>query len=326
MAEFLGRRSSAGAVVSRFVERLEDRCLLSTSVFGLTVDNRLVQFDADNPSVTSNPLPVTGLPQDDVRVVGIDVRPADGQLYALATNATIYRINPSTGAATAIGPAFTGVFNGPGYDLDVDPVSDRIRVVTNGGNNFIVNPDTGTVTTQTAPAYAAGDPRAGTASNVSGIGYSNNFVGATGTTLYGIDTGTDSLVRVGDPDAAQTTAASGQLHTIGALGIDVQSAGVDVGNEAGGGVVYAAVNFSQDPVTRLYRIDPTSGAATLVGAIGSGIQISEIAVFPRAVQFQVASASVAENGNAVTLTVTRVNGSSGPATVSFATQDDSAVA
>jgi hypothetical protein len=161
---------------------------------------------------------------------------------------------------------------------------------------------------------------------VSGIGYTNSFAGATQTTLYGIDTATDSLVFVGDANAADTTAGAGQVHTVGSLGVDVESAGVDVGNEAGGGIVYAAANLAGQSGTRLLRINSSTGEATTVGTIGTNLQISEIAVLPRAVQFQVSGVTVAEDAGSVTITVTRVNGASGPASVNFATQNGTAVA
>ena len=51
-----------------------------------------------------------------------------------------------------------------------------------------------------ALAYAAGDPNAGANPNVVGSAYTNNFAGATTTTLYGIDSDLDILV---DPEPAE---------------------------------------------------------------------------------------------------------------------------
>ena len=69
--------------------------------------NSLVRFDAATPGVVSAPLPVTGLAAGDT-LKAIDFRPANGLLYAIATDASntfvrTYTVNPATGAAAAVG-------------------------------------------------------------------------------------------------------------------------------------------------------------------------------------------------------------------------------
>ena len=71
-------------------------------------------------------------------LVGIDFRPVNGQLFALGVNAaadtaTLYRVDPSNGALTAIGaPGGITVGDLPdgGYGMDLNPTVDRIRITT----------------------------------------------------------------------------------------------------------------------------------------------------------------------------------------------------
>src|SRR5215203_2641884 len=66
----------------------------------------LLALDATLPTA---PKSLTGLDGSEL-LVGMDSRPADGGLYALGVNTrtgdgTLYRIDPGTGAATAVGAA-----------------------------------------------------------------------------------------------------------------------------------------------------------------------------------------------------------------------------
>ena len=64
---------------------------------GLTRDNTLVNFDSASPASASF-IQVTGVVGN---LIGIDYRPADGQLYGLSDSNNIYTIS-DTGSATFI--------------------------------------------------------------------------------------------------------------------------------------------------------------------------------------------------------------------------------
>ena len=75
-----------------------------TDLVGIGAANTLLRFNSGNPDVILATVPITGLVAGDV-IVGIDVRPADGLLYALADGAVadrIYTVHPLTGAATLV--------------------------------------------------------------------------------------------------------------------------------------------------------------------------------------------------------------------------------
>jgi len=63
---------------------------------GSAEDGRLVLFDADHPEAARTVQP-TGL---SARLLGVDWRPADRQLYGLTTSNDIYRLDATTGTAT----------------------------------------------------------------------------------------------------------------------------------------------------------------------------------------------------------------------------------
>lgn len=252
------------------------------TVFGLTTNNRLFSFDSLTPG-TITPVngfnPLNGLPPNE-NLTAIDFRPVatdstsagfNGVLYALGDTQHIYTINLATGTATQIiGAPFP--FLGSDIGMDFNPVEDRLRVVNAVDDNFRLNPNNGTVAgTDTPLAYVSGDVNFGVNPNVVGTAYTNNFGGATFTTLYGIDSARDVVVRQGGVNGSPSPNA-GQLATIGGLGFDTTN---DVGFDISGltGIAYSSLTPVIGPLdiaSALYTIDLTTGAATLLGTIGPG--------------------------------------------------------
>jgi hypothetical protein len=235
-----------------------------TTIYGIVAENQLISFDAATPGTVSAPIALTGLAGGEA-VIGIDFRPATGVLYGLVTsggNIRIVTINTTTGATTAVGGTFA--LSGSVAGFDFNPVADRIRVVTNNDANLRIHPDTGAVTVDTN--LNPGNP------NVHAVAYSNNVAGAATTTLYGIDVSTDMLVIQNPPN-------NGTLTNVGLLGVDeaASNPGFDISSC---GVAYADLRvFNGNAfVTSLYTINLATGAATLVGAIGSGLNLRGIAV------------------------------------------------
>ena len=157
----------------------------AATAFGLSVTNQIITFDTSSPGVATSAVAVTGMLPGEVPLA-IDVRPATGQLYALGSQSRLYVVNPVTGVATVVGSGFTPALSGATFGFDFNPTVDRIRVVSNTGQNFRINPDTGALAA-TDVALNPGAP------NVVGSAYTNNFAGATVTTLYAIDATTDQL-------------------------------------------------------------------------------------------------------------------------------------
>ena len=220
--------------------------------YGVTQDNRLVTFQSDNVTNVEPSHAITGLPGGE-NIVGLDVRPLNGQLYALGKTSRLYVINPRTGAARQVGATpFIPALAGTGFGFDFNPTVDRIRVTSDAEQNLRLNPDDGTVAgVDTNLAYAPGDPGAGTNPSVAGSAYTNSFAGATSTTLYDIDNARHALVIQNPPN-------NGTLTTVGALGTNNNAVAFDIGD---GNVGYAVLNGEQNR-QNLYRIDLSNGHAT----------------------------------------------------------------
>ena len=190
------------------------------TMFALTSNNTLLNFNPGTPSIINSTSNITGLAQGE-SIVGIDFRPANGQLYALSSASRLYTINPSNGVATPIGSPLTTAVNGANFGFDFNPTVDRIRVVSNADQDLRLNPNNAAVAgVDGALAYAATDANAGQDPNIVGSAYTGNFAGSTMTTLYGIDSARDTLVTQGSVGSAPVSPNTGQLFTVGALGVD----------------------------------------------------------------------------------------------------------
>lgn len=243
----------------------------ATFTYALTTTNRLLLFNTNTPGNILRNVTITGLQAGDA-LFGIDVRPATGALYGLGTSGMIYVINPVSGVATPVvqGGFSTGGGN-EGFGMDFNPMVDLVRAVGEGSGNIRVNPTTGAVVGDSSLSYAGIDPNAGATPQVSALGYSNNVAGATQTTLYDIDRNLDILVIQNPPNA-------GTLHTVGPLGVNaVAPVGLDIVTVGGVNTAYATLNTGA-PSTGFYTIDLTTGAATLVGAIGGGATVRDLAM------------------------------------------------
>lgn len=245
-------------------------------IVALTTVNSLLRFDSLTPGATTSvALSGTGAEQ----LVGIDFRPATGQLYGLGSASNLYIINALTGSASLVGPL--GVpLNGSNFGTDFNPVVDRFRVTSTADQNLRINPNapggagTGTIADGSL-AYAPGDPNFGANPNVVGAAYENAvfFARAGSTTLYAIDSGLNILVE-------QNPANAGTLVTEGPLGFDVPDMlGFDISGRSRIG--YAAWATGNGP-SALYTIDIDTGAAALVGQIGAsgGPQVRGLSVAP----------------------------------------------
>jgi hypothetical protein len=178
--------------------------------YGFAMDQvgaTLSKFSLSNPSVTLSSLPITG--PGDPRIDAIDFRPANGLLYGLrlaGTGPQLYTIDTTTGVATPVGSApFSPSLSGSFFGFDFDPVTDRIRLVSDTGQNLRVNPDTGAVEAMDAALNGAA------ATKAVGAAYTNSYAGATTTTLYDIDADSDALYIQNPPN-------SGTLTLVGSLG------------------------------------------------------------------------------------------------------------
>lgn len=223
--------------------------------YAVSTSNALLIFNPQSPTSPAVSKPISGI-QTGEAIVGIDFRPANGQLYALGSSSRIYTINASSGAATVVGELMTMpmgstpqplALSGTSFGFDFNPVVDRIRIVSNTGQNLRVHPNTAVALVDSM--LNPGMP------SVTAAAYENNFAGTTNTTLFVVDTNTDKLYRQDPPN-------NGTLVEIGNLGVNVSgSNGFDIGGMSNIG--YALFNSASN--TKLYTINRTTGAITSNG-------------------------------------------------------------
>jgi truncated hemoglobin YjbI len=228
----------------------------------------LVTFDSKVPGTVSAPVDVTGMAAGE-DLLAITFRPSNGHLYGLGDTFHLYDIDPATGAATAVSAtALTPPPTGAVFGVDVNPVVDAIRVVTDANENFRVSPTTG--------AILGSDTAITPAGTISAVSYTNSVPGATATTLYAIDVTSDKLVMIGGPNSTPSP-NTGAITEVGDLGVDATgAAGFEIARNGALDVGYAVLTVAA--ASTLYTIDLTTGHATAVGAVGGGGGVISIAV------------------------------------------------
>ncbi|MGI0024496.1 MAG: DUF4394 domain-containing protein, partial [Nitrososphaera sp.] len=240
------------------------------NLFAVNTGNNILKFNSATPGNILDTTPITGL-QPGENVLGIDFRPATGQLFALGSTSRLYTINAATGAATQVGTPGAFTLDGTAFGFDFNPVPDRIRVVSDFEQNLRLNPNDGALAgTDTDLEYALGDPNEGQDPNIVGAAYTNNFAGSMTTTLYDIDSNLDILVRQGGVNVPPGAPSpnGGQLFTIGPLGVDTSDlVGFDI-ITADSDLPFAALTAPGAGASQLYTINLSTGAATQVGTIG----------------------------------------------------------
>jgi hypothetical protein len=263
----------------------------------------LVTFDSATPGTVTAPVAITGLVGGtSERVAGIDYRPSDGALVALSQDSSgrgrVYTLNPTTGVATLIygGGANPGLRDSGGnevlltesnffsYGIDFNPVANALRIVAaNDLNLRITAGGTGTTFVDTA----LNGPTTGANPNVNAIAYTNNFAGATSTTLYGLNlpagASASRLQTIGGLNGSPSP-NTGQLFDVAALSPSsvnnfTNTLGFDI--SAATGLAYASLRMTPPNDTpRIYTIDLATGATTLLGTYGGQGLLYDITVVP----------------------------------------------
>ena len=255
---------------------------------GLTADGSLVCFDDKDPAEEVSLGRVVGLADEEL--VGIDFRapfidaagvrngvPAGGTLYGLGSAGGVYSIEINdVDASTALATRrvqLDQALTGSSFGIDFNPTVDRLRIVSDSGQNLRANVDTG-VTVVDGSLNTLGVATTG----VVAAAYTNNDTDPfTGTTLYDIDATLDQVVLQSPPNA-------GGLTPVGLLGADTGPAvGFDLYSsvrEVGGGTTTVGLtgwaSLDVGGTTGLYSITPFSGRVSLLGQFD--VPIIDIAI------------------------------------------------
>ena len=166
----------------------------------LTSDGMISSINRDNPNNVVSSIKIRLLEAED-QLVGIDYRPKDEKLYAVGLLGNLYTLDPNTGVATFLrkliaDPTDTTDGNLPFskivgdanlISVNFNPAADRLRVITNTGQNLRINVDTGATITDGTINPIANNPV------IVAAAYSNAFAGTATTKLYSIDQTSDRI-------------------------------------------------------------------------------------------------------------------------------------
>lgn len=245
--------------------------------FALINSNTLAKYDASKPENAISSVSISGL-QSSETMLAIDFRPATGQLYGVGSSSRIYVINTSTGEARAIGTgAFTPALAGDVAAFDFNPTVDRIRLISSGGQNLRLNPETGTVVFTDGSLNIGGTANA----NISSAAYTENRAGASATVLFDIDVNNDILYKQDPPNA-------GGLMAVGNLGVDLSGTG-EFDIAASDNIALAVYNSGSTP--SVFTIDLNSGKAENAGMLGGATTVRGIAIPTHPVAYAVLNGS-----------------------------------
>jgi hypothetical protein len=280
----------------------------------VTDGSSLVRVDTNDLPSPSSPTLVSGM-QVGENLVGIDQRPATGELYGIGSTSRVYVLDPMTAAATQVGTAGGFTLNGTAFGTDISPVPDQMRVVSNTEQNLRLNPNNGSLTSTDGPLNP-------TPANVVAAAYTNNVAGATSTTLYDIDSQAGTLLTQGSVGGTPQSPNTGTLNSVGPLGLGPslgEAIGFDIGAD---GSSFATITDTGQ--SKLFGINLNTGQATNLGTIGTGTSpFRGLAIMPARIRLTSATVSASEGGTAM-FEVTRNAPAAGPVSVDYSTASGTA--
>ena len=246
-----------------------------------TVDNMLYRFDTTQAPIDFVEVGViSGLTPTEV-IIGIDFRPATGELYGVGDSDRLYVINTTTAAATAVNaaPFVPALDDSDRFGIDFDPVRDTLRVISESGQNLRIDPGTGTSVEDAVLLFGT---------NIGAIAYTDNAAGATVTTLFGLaPEGTmagasDDFYRIGGIDSVPP-ADNGDTTFVNDVGFDLVEIAFDISDQ--GQALFLGQNILLPGITNLYEVDVTTGIGTFITASGGldtlgGGRLTGLAIAP----------------------------------------------
>jgi hypothetical protein len=223
----------------------------AATLIGLTADGQLVKIDTTTLAASA-PMKIS----DSDRILGIDVRPADGKLYGLTGSGQLVTIDTTSGKATPGAMLSTKAALGARPIVDFNPMADRLRVIGADGASLRIDVQTGATTVDKPLVYDTTDANAGKKPAIAAGAYTNSAKGAKATDLFHVDGSTGSLVLQSPPN-------DGILKTRGAVGVTgAPDVVMDIVQESEGkNTVYLIAG------TTLHTVDLTTGKTTQIGTI-----------------------------------------------------------
>jgi hypothetical protein len=252
----------------------------SLNAVGLTTDGRLVRFSTDTPGRTRNIGQVQKGLSGDQSLIGIDYRVQDGKLYGVGNNGGIYTLSTADASAAKVAQLTVGLV-GTVFGVDFNPAANRLRVISNTGQNLRHNIDDATATAPPLAGMTQNDgtltipPATTPAAAVTGAAYTNNDLDANTTTLFDIDTMNDTVV-------VQSPANNGLLAPTGKLQVDAGTGvGFDIYSRNRFGVTQGNNGFATVSVLgrySLFQVNLLTGKLSRAGGFRADTQVVDLAI------------------------------------------------
>ncbi|MGB1950058.1 MAG: DUF4394 domain-containing protein [Marinobacter sp.] len=212
--------------------------------------NCLVRFSVSDPSEVTviGPLDAAG------DVVGLDFRPASGELFALTAMGELLLVDPLTAQTTQV-TASIGELQGARYDIDFNPAANALRLISDARQNFRMGSP---ALVESAMMEALVDGKFGYLQGVVATAYTNVNPDQSGTQMYVISADSRTFYQQ-DPNVGLLTRIGGLFEAADTL--DVK--GYNVFTTADDTNEHYAV-FDVDGTVGLYAVDPANAGTTLL--------------------------------------------------------------
>ena len=203
----------------------------------------------------------------DVRLIGIDERPADHKAYGVGDKGGVYVINRGNGVVRKVSQVSVPL-EGQHFGVDFNPAADRLRIISDTGQNRRHDVTQATPTTAVDGAL---NYEGTTATGITAAGYTNSDNDpSTGTTLFNLDMTRDQVVQ-------QVPANSGNLLVSGPFGPrQGPVAGFDIvgsnsGSRTADNTGFASIRPTGGGLATLYSVNLLSGKFTKVAKFDKDI-------------------------------------------------------
>lgn len=181
----------------------------NVQLIGLSPENELVNLVSGPPVSETSRIPITGLRVEEF-ILSIDTRPSTREVYGISNMSQLYVIDIDSGAVTAIGGGLQPAIQGKLVAFDFSPVDDKIRLMTDEGQNLRISPVTGAVEGVDIPLNTNN-------AVFNSIAYTNSF-GGSRPVMYGIDYRTGGLYFMTTPQNGVVTYLGSTNFSFGSEG------------------------------------------------------------------------------------------------------------
>jgi uncharacterized protein DUF4394 len=220
---------------------------------GVTEQGRLVGFTTQNPFALTKPKTVRGLAPGE-RLVALG-RAARG-IVAVGTSARLYALDLATARATAIGPSFPQGLRGSRFPLAVSPGADRARLLSDVGQDLVVDLATGATTDGPGLRRERDGAQVRPAADMTPDG-----------SIVGVQLNPDVLLR----ELARGTTTMAQLPLATPPDIPLgEPVAFQLGSDGNGYVVAVATDRQRDRQSILLAVNPSTG--NRVGSLSRSLQ------------------------------------------------------